>query len=75
MYKNIEANGIFHKFLAIFQNLFNSNAHLKNIEVKAKRSTKKSYQKNCVVSLMKSIVYSKNGKKILIKNSLRVTKY
>ena len=45
MYKNIEANEIFHKFLAIFQNLFNSNAPLTNIEVKAKRSTKKAIKR------------------------------
>ena len=53
MYKIIGANEIFHKFIEIFQNVFNSRAPLKNIEVKKKRSTKNGYQKNCVVSLMK----------------------
>ena len=72
MYKIIGANDIFHKFIEIFQNVLNSHAPLKNIEVKR---TKNGYQKNCVVSLMKSIVYSMIGKKILIKSSLTVTKY
>ena len=75
MYKIIGANEIFHKFIEIFQNVLNSHAPLKNIEVKTKRSTKNGYQKNGVVSLMKSIMYSMNGKKILIKSSSTVTKY
>ena len=75
MYKNIGANEIFHKFIEIFQNVLNIHAPLKKIEVKTKKEHKNGYQKNCVVSLMKSIVYSMNGKKILIKSSLTVTKY
>ena len=74
-YKIIGANEIFHKFIEIFQNVLNSHAPLKNIEVKTKKEHKNGYQKNCVVFLMKSIVYSMNGKKILIKSSLTVTKY
>ena len=36
MYKIIGANDIFHKFIEIFQNVLNSHAPLKNIEVKTK---------------------------------------
>ena len=73
--RDIGANGVFHKFIEIFQNVLNTHAHLKKIEVVTKKEHKKGYQKNCVVSLMKSIVFSMNGKKILIKSSLTVTKY
>ena len=75
MYINIGANEIFHKFIEIFQYVLNIHAPLKKIEVKTKKSTKNGCQENCVVSLMKSIVYSMNGKKIIIKSSLTVTKY
>ena len=37
MYKIIGANEIFHKFIEIFQNVSNSHAPLKNIEVKTKK--------------------------------------
>ena len=63
MYKIIGANENVHKVIEIFQNVLNSQAPLKNTEAKTKKSTKNGYQKNCVVSLMKSIVYSMNGKK------------
>ena len=74
IYKNIGANGVFHKFIEIFQNVLNIHAPLEKIEVKTKKEHKKGCQKNCVVSLMKNIVFSMNGKKILNK-SLTVTKY
>ena len=41
MYKIIGANEIFHKFIEIFQNVLNSHAPLKNIEVKTKKENKK----------------------------------
>ena len=40
-YKIIGANEIFHKFIEIFQNVLNSHAPLKNIEVKTKKEHKK----------------------------------
>ena len=74
MYKIIGGNETVHKLIEIFQNVLNSHAPLKNVEVK-KRSTKNGYQKNCLVSFIKNIVYPMNGKKILIKSSLTVAKY
>ena len=41
MYKIIGANSIFYKFIEIFQNVLNSHAPLKNIEVKTKKEHKK----------------------------------
>ena len=41
MYKIIGANEVFHKFIEIFQNVLNSHAPLKNIEVKTKKEHKK----------------------------------
>ena len=41
MYKNIGANGIFHKFIEILQNVLNNHAPLKNIEVKTKKEHKR----------------------------------
>ena len=41
MYKIKGANEIFHKFIEIFQNVLNSHAPLKNIEVKTKKEIKK----------------------------------
>ena len=41
MYKNTGANGIFHKFIEIFQNVLNIQAPLKKLEVKAKKEHKK----------------------------------
>ena len=45
MYKIIGANDIFHKFIEIFQNVLNSHAPLKNIEVKTKKENKKLLSK------------------------------
>ena len=41
MYKIIGAKDIFHKFIEIFQNVSNSHAPLKNIEVKTKKGEQK----------------------------------
>ena len=41
MYKIIRANDIFHKFIKMFQNVLNSHAPLKNMEVKRKKENKK----------------------------------
>ena len=54
MYKIIGANEIFHKFIEIFQNVLNSHAPLKNIEVKTKKEHKKWLSKE-----LRSIVNEK----------------
>ena len=45
MYKNVGANGIFHKFIEMFQNVLNIHARLKKIEVKTKKEHKKYLSK------------------------------
>ena len=65
MYKNIGANRISHTFIKIFQNVLKIRAPLKKIvkKVKTKKERNKWLSKNCVFSLMKSILYSMNRKK------------
>ena len=41
MYKNIGANGIFHKIIEMFQNVLITHAPLETIEVKTKKEHKK----------------------------------
>ena len=52
-----------------FINVLNSHAPLRNIEVNEIKEHKNGYQKNCVVSILKSILCSMNGKKILIEST------
>ena len=61
MSKQNGAHRIFHKFIVIVQNVVNITSSSKNKALKTKKEHKIAY-KNCIVSLMKSIVYSMNEK-------------
>ena len=60
MYKSFGENRIFRNFTEIFEYVINSHALVKNIDLKTKKKTTGN-QKNCVVSLMNSILCSMNG--------------
>ena len=80
MYRNIGANGIFHKFFEIFQNVLNSHA-----QSEKRKGTQKwlSIQLLSVVSIEMAVSSLLNEKHrvfidwkwILIKSPLTVTKY
>ena len=59
----------------MFQNVLNSHAPLKNIEVKLRREHKKWLSKELRSVINEKHLCSLNGKKIIIKSSLTVTKY
>ena len=55
MYKIIGANGIFHKFAEIFQNVLNGHANLKKIEMKTKKE-----HKNWLSKELRSLINEKH---------------